>query len=127
METSVERMKLDHINIRTDDPEGVKDALVRILRLDVGDRPPLKSQGYWLYGEGYHIVHLTKRDSNPGNSTGALDHVAFKDDDFDGLISRLAQDGIEYDLRVIPVSGVRQVFFKINHDIMVEVDFDPAS
>ena len=120
-------MKLDHINIRTDDPEGVKDALVRILRLDVGDRPPLKSQGYWLYGEGYHIVHLTKRASNPGNSTGALDHVAFKDNDFDGLISRLAQDGIEYDLRVIPVSGVRQVFFKINHDIMIEVDFDPAN
>ena len=127
MSISGETMKLDHINIHTNDIEGVKDAFVRFLCLNVGDRPPFKSQGYWLYGEEHPIVHLTKTDRKPGNSTGALDHVAFKDDDFDGLISRLVQDGIEYDQRVVPVSGGRQIFFKINHEIMVEVDFNPAS
>lgn len=120
-------MKLDHININTDDLEGVKDALVRLLRLEVGDRPPFKFPGYWLYGAGHPIVHLTQRDSDPGDSTGALDHVAFKGDDFDGLVSRLEKDGIEFDPRVVPDSGIRQVFFNINHGIMVEVDFDPAN
>ena len=120
-------MKLDHINIRTNDIEGVKDAFVRFLRLDVGYRPPFKTQGYWLYGEEYPIIHLTKTDNDPGNSTGALHHVAFKGDDFDSLIARLEQDGIEHDKRVVPVSGVRQIFFKINHNIMVEVDFNSAS
>jgi len=44
----------------------------------------------------------------------------------DGLVSRLDQDEIEYDPRVVPASGVRQIFFKINHDVMIEVDFDPV-
>ncbi len=119
-------MKLDHFNIRTDDLDGVKDALIRLLCLEVGERPPFKFPGYWLYGAGYPIVHLTERNSDPGNSTGALDHIAFKDNDFNALIVRLEKSGIEYNPRTVPGSGVRQVFFKINHDILVEVDFDPV-
>ena len=120
-------MRLDHINIRTNNIERVKDALVRLLCLKVGDRPSFKAQGYWLYGEKYPIIHLTKTENEPGTSTGALNHVAFKDDDIAGLILRLSRDGIKFDQRVVPESGVRQIFFKIHHDIMVEVDFNPPS
>ena len=52
-------MKLDHINIRTNDLEGVKDTLVRLLELEVGDRPPFSFSGYWLWGSGHPGVHLT--------------------------------------------------------------------
>ena len=120
-------MRLDHINIRTDDLESVKDAMVSILKLEVGDRPSFPFPGYWLYGEGYPIVHLTVRKTDPGINTGAMDHVAFRDDDFDGLISRLKINEIDFDLRVVPGSGVRQVFFKSSHDVMIEVDFDPEN
>lgn len=120
-------MKLDHINIRTNNLEGVKDALVQFLLLDIGERPPFPFPGYWLYGNGKPIVHLTQRESDPGNSTGALDHVAFRGEDFDGLISRLDQGDVGYDSRVVPGSGARQIFFKINHDVTIEVGFDPAS
>jgi catechol 2,3-dioxygenase-like lactoylglutathione lyase family enzyme len=120
-------VKLDHINIRTDDLDGVKDSLIRLLCLEVGRRPPSSIPGYWLYGAGYPIVHLTERNSDPGNSTGALDHIAFKDNDFDALIVRLEEGGIEYDSKTNRGTGVRQVFFKINHDIRVEVDFDPTN
>jgi catechol 2,3-dioxygenase-like lactoylglutathione lyase family enzyme len=119
-------MKLDHINIHTDNLEGVKDALVRLLCLEVGYRPQFKNPGYWLYGEDYPIIHVTEMNSSPGETTGALNHVAFRDDDYDGLVSRLDQDEIECDSRVVPASGVRQIFFKINHDVMIEVDFDPV-
>lgn len=87
-------MRLDHINIRTNDLETVKQALVSLLGLEVGDRPTFPFPGYWLYNEGHPVVHLTVRDTDPGTSTGALDHVAFRDEDFDGLTERLAQNEI---------------------------------
>jgi catechol 2,3-dioxygenase-like lactoylglutathione lyase family enzyme len=117
-------MKLDHINIRTSDLEGVKDTLVRLLELEVGDRPPFSFPGYWLWGDGHPVVHLTVNSGDPKASTGALDHVAFRGDDYNGLISRLDHDEIVYDVRVVPGSGVRQVFFRIHHQIMIEVGFD---
>ena len=119
-------IKLDHINIRTDNPEAVKDTFERLLGLEVGYRPPFPSKGTWLYGSGYPILHVSERDYVPGDDTGGLDHIAFKDDDYDGLIERLEADGIDYTDRVVPDTGVRQVFFKVNHEIKVEVDFDPA-
>ncbi len=118
---------LDHINIRTNDLEAVSETLVRTLGLEAGHRPPFKTEGIWLYGNGYPIVHLSKRDFVPGDDTGAVDHIAFKDDDFDGLTARLEAEGIDFDLRVVPASGVRQVFFKVNHDVKIEVGFDPAA
>ena len=118
-------MKLDHINIRTNDLEGVKDTLVRLLELEVGDRPPFSFTGYWLWGNGHPVVHLTEDEDDPGISTGALNHVAFRGNDHAGLTSRLQKEGISFDNRVVPGSGARQVFFKIHHNIMIEVGFDP--
>jgi catechol 2,3-dioxygenase-like lactoylglutathione lyase family enzyme len=118
-------MKLDHINIRTNDLEGVKDTLVRLLKLEVGDRPPFSFTGYWLWGNGHPVVHLTEDEDDPGISTGALNHVAFRGNDHAGLTSRLQKEGISFDNRVVPGSGARQVFFKIHHNIMIEVGFDP--
>ncbi len=120
-------MRLDHINIRTNDLETVKDDLVSILKLEVGDRPPFPFPGYWLYNEGHPVVHLTVTDTDPGTDTGALDHVAFHDEDFEGLTGRLKDNDIDYDLRIVPGSGVRQIFFKSSHDVMIEVDFAPES
>lgn len=118
-------MELDHINIRTNDIETVKDELVFLLRLEAGDRPPLKREGYWLYGNGRPIVHLNSIIDDPGSVAGPIDHVAFKDTDFDGLIERLEQKQILYRHTVVPGSGVHQVFFDVTHDVTIEVDFDP--
>jgi len=120
-------MRLDHINIRTDDVDAVSDTLVRLLGLEVGERPPFTRQGVWLYGEDYPIVHISKDEGTPAAGTGALNHIAFRGDDYDGLIARLGEDGTDYQDQVVPNTGVRQVFFRMTHDIMVEVDFDPAS
>ena len=120
-------LTLDHINIRTNDLEAVSKTLVRLLGLKKGYRPPILTEGIWLYGNGYPIVHLSKRDQAPGNDTGGLDHIAFKDDDYEGLKARLDADGMEYLGRVVPHTGIRQVFFKVHHHIKIEVDFNPAS
>ena len=120
-------LSLDHINICTNDLEAVSKTLTRLLRLKEGYRPPFSSEGIWLYGNGYPIVHLSKSNQVPGNDTGGLDHVAFKDDDYEGLKDRLNADGVEYTDQVVPGTGVRQVFFKVNHEIKIEVDFDPSN
>jgi catechol 2,3-dioxygenase-like lactoylglutathione lyase family enzyme len=119
-------MKLDHINIRTSDLEGVKDTLVRLLELEVGDRPAFSFPGYWLWGHGHPVVHLTVAENEPATPTGAIDHVAFRGEDFDGLISRLKAEDIDHQIRVVPGSGVRQVFFRVQHHIQIEVGFNPA-
>ena len=120
-------LTLDHINIRTNDVKAVSNTLVRLLKLKEGYRPPFSTDGIWLYGNDYPIVHLSKRDRAPGDDTGGLDHIAFKDDDYEGLKARLDEDGVEYTDREVPDTGVRQVFFKISHEIKIEVDFAPAT
>lgn len=121
-------MRLDHINVRTDDLESVKVAFTDLLGLTEGERPPFPNPGHWLYGEGRPIVHLSSDNGEEaGNSTGALDHIAFHDDDFNGLIARLERAGIGYDKRIVPGSGVRQVFFRIPHGIRIEVNFTPEA
>ncbi len=119
-------MKLDHINIRTNNIEAVRQAFENLLLLEIGARPAFSSSGYWLYGNGHPIVHLNAIDTDPGSISGAVDHVAFKDDDYDGLLSRLNARQVEYTLKTVPGSGVRQVFFNITHGITIEVDFDPV-
>ena len=119
-------MRLDHINVRTDDLASVRQAFTDILGLTEGERPPFSSPGHWLYGEGRPIVHLSGTDASlASQSTGALDHIAFHDDDFDGLIGRLDRAGIDYQERTVPGSGARQVFFHIALGIRIEVGFAP--
>ena len=121
-------MRLDHINVRSDDLESVKGAFTDILGLTEGARPPFPNPGHWLYGDGRPIVHLSSTDASPpAQSTGALDHIAFHDDDLEGLIGRLNRAGIDYERRTVPGSGVRQVFFHIAHGIRIEVDFPPQA
>ncbi len=121
-------MRLDHINVRTDDLSTVKQAFTDILGLTEGARPPFPNPGHWLYGDGRPIVHLSSAGADvAGQSTGALDHIAFHDDDFEGLIGRLNRAGIDYEKRTVPGSGVRQVFFHIPHGIRIEVGFPPQA
>ena len=58
-------MRLDHINVRTDDLESVKQAFTDLLGLAEGERPSFSSPGHWLYGEGRPIVHLSGTDASP--------------------------------------------------------------
>ncbi|WNJ99421.1 VOC family protein [Thalassospiraceae bacterium LMO-JJ14] len=120
-------MKLDHINVWTDDLEGTTAFFTEVLGLEAGYRPPFKFPGAWLYGDPDTpaIVHLVEAAPQDGG-TGPLDHVAFKADDFEGLKQRLEAHGYEYEVRVIPASGDRQIFFTAPFGLKIEVNFPPA-
>jgi len=119
-------MRLDHVNIATTDLDGAKDFFVRILGLDVGERPPFPFPGFWLYAGDQPIVHLVGRASKPDSDSGSIDHVAFRGDDLDQLVKRLRDAGVEHRIAVVPETGRRQVFFRGPDDVKIEVGFPPA-
>jgi len=120
-------MKLDHINVVTDNLAETTAFFVDVVGLAPGFRPPFKFAGAWLYGDPDTpaIVHLVERTPDDGG-TGPLDHVAFKGDDIDDLQRRLDAHDLTYEVRVIPGTGDRQVFFVAPFGLKIEVNFPPA-
>lgn len=127
-------MRLDHVTLRTGDLDAMKDFFTDVLGLTVGERPPFTFPGYWLYGDGRPIVHLMQGDAAPqvpgaggaGDAdTGAVDHIAFRGEDYDALIGRLEAAGRDYTARTQTGGGARQVFVKGPLGLVVEVNFPP--
>ncbi len=120
-------MKLDHINVVTENLAETEAFFVDVIGLKTGFRPPFKFAGSWLYGDADRpaIVHLVERTPEPGG-TGLLDHVAFKGGEFDPLLERLKAHDLEYEVREVPGTGDRQVFFLAPFGLRIEVDFPPA-
>jgi catechol 2,3-dioxygenase-like lactoylglutathione lyase family enzyme len=128
-------MKLDHFTIRTGDLEATREFFTRVIGLTVGERPRFSFPGYWLYGEGRAIVHLVGAepgrsyleghggDGDPGAGTGAVDHLAFRGDDYADTLARLATHGCDYSERSVPGTCNRQIFVSGPHGLIVELVF----
>lgn len=128
-------MRLDHFTIRTTDLDATRDFFTEVIGLTVGDRPPFSFPGHWLYGDGRPIVHLVGAErerfyvrghggaGDPGSSTGAIDHLAFRGNDYAGILARLAASGCEYNERVVSGRGTRQIFVRGPHGLIIELVF----
>jgi len=128
-------MRLDHFTIRTTDLDATHDFFTDVIGLTVGDRPPFPFPGHWLYGDGQAIVHLVGVE--PGRSyvrglggsggvgadTGAVDHLAFRGEDYAATLARLTGHGCDYSERTVPGSGDRQIFVRGPHGLIVELVF----
>jgi glyoxylase I family protein len=120
---------LSHINLRANREllDRLRDFYVDVVGLHIGERPPFKSSGYWLYSGERPIVHLV--EARPGEhsviAAGAiLDHVAFAVSQLDDAEMRLRQHAIEYERRQVPLTGQRQLFFNDPAGNGVELVFD---
>ncbi|MDA0997769.1 MAG: VOC family protein [Proteobacteria bacterium] len=122
-------MQLDHINIYTSDLAGTVGFFETVLGLKTGYRPPFTFAGAWMYGPADEpaVVHLVEDAAVGPGDTGPLDHVAFRDQDLDALTARLDQAGLRFEVRVIPRSGDRQVFFVAPFGLKIEVNFPPPA
>jgi catechol 2,3-dioxygenase-like lactoylglutathione lyase family enzyme len=123
---------LNHYTIRTTDLERTKDFYVDVLGLEIGYRPPLGFEGYWLYCGGEPTVHLIgprERDAHlarePG-PTGLLDHIAFSCTGLAEMKARLAARGIEHEERVIPRDRQTQLFLFDPDGVAVELNYPPS-
>ncbi|NQV54508.1 MAG: glyoxalase [Rhodospirillales bacterium] len=128
---------LDHFSIRTLKLDETKD-FFEALGLKDGERPHFDFPGHWLYAGDHPVVHLVGIDpDNPqglydylgegdtefGEGGGAVDHVAFRASDPEGLKGVLKGLGIEYREREVPDMKLFQIFAEDPNGVTVELNY----
>jgi catechol 2,3-dioxygenase-like lactoylglutathione lyase family enzyme len=130
--------RLDHYSIRTSKLDECRKFYVDVLSLEVGERPPFKFPGLWLYNEGRAVVHIIGFDANDPkslreylgdrpaeemNGTGSLDHVAFTATGLAEMRERLSRHGIAFTERTVPNLMLHQVFVKDPNGVTIELNY----
>ncbi|HSH98138.1 MAG: VOC family protein [Methylophilaceae bacterium] len=118
----------NHYNIRAPRPllERLRDFYCEVVGLQLGERPALRSFGYWLYASGKDVLHLSEAKDGEVRLTDVqttFDHVAFTCTDYAATEVLLAERGLEFTCRVIEATHVRQIFFRDPAGNGVEFNF----
>jgi catechol 2,3-dioxygenase-like lactoylglutathione lyase family enzyme len=119
---------LEHFTIRCRDLEHTRDFYSGVLGLTVGPRPNFNFAGYWLYAGETPVVHLVADEGavgarDDGESTGRLDHIAFRGENFDAMVALLDAQGIAFRRTTVPGFRLRQLFVRDPDGILVELNF----
>jgi catechol-2,3-dioxygenase len=122
----------NHYNIRAPRNlmEQLKTFYCDVVGLELGERPALRSFGYWLYAGGTDVLHLSEvvADETP-RLTEALttfDHVAFTCTDYAGTQAKLIQQGIQFTTRELTATNTKQIFFRDPAGNGVEFNFSAS-
>ncbi len=133
---------LEHVNIRTTHFAATIRFFTDIIGLKTGFYPTQAGfPGAWLYDQNnVPVLHVLDIDPFDGAmlekvnaltyprqvesmyGTGAIDHIAFAADDFDGMIAKLEAEQIRYKTQHI-VSWLKQVFVLDPNGIVIELNF----
>jgi len=89
--------RLDHVNVRTANLEGLVRFYTEALGLEHGERPPLGFPGAWMYAGPQAVIHLVGVEKQP-KPEGALslEHFAFSASGATEFVARLTRLGIEF-------------------------------
>ena len=120
---------LNHYNLRASRAmlDRLRDWYRDALGLEVGERPPFRFHGYWLYAGGRPILHLSEAspgEEHPGPGAGTFDHVAFTCSGISSMRERLDALHIPYRVADVPLTKQRQVFLQDPAGNGVELNFD---
>jgi catechol 2,3-dioxygenase-like lactoylglutathione lyase family enzyme len=131
--------RMEHLLVLTDDIDATRDFYRDALGLNEGERPPLEFPGYWLYLDGVPCIHVAERtafeahseqlgiEASPaGEGTGAVDHLAFNGDDYDGARAQLERSGVETQSNTVPGIGLRQLFLRDPNGVKIEINVMPG-
>jgi catechol 2,3-dioxygenase-like lactoylglutathione lyase family enzyme len=130
-------LRIEHYLVISDDLEVTKRFYCDGLGMREGPRPPFAFKGLWLYVGEVAVIHVAERESYMGHyaktelpavkDTGALDHIAFAAEDYDGVLARLEQHGYQVRKSGVPGGRLRQLFVRDPHGVQVELNFrNPA-
>jgi catechol 2,3-dioxygenase-like lactoylglutathione lyase family enzyme len=125
----------DHYNLRAARPvlEELKAFYCDVVGLTVGERPPFRRFGYWLYAGGYPVLHLSEADQSEVRSRTAVTtfaHAAFNCTGRAEFERKLRERGIAYRTADVPQVGIAQLFFHDPAGNGVELQFhasEPAA
>ena len=115
---------LDHINILTNDVEKCRSFYVDGLGFEEGFRPLFNIPGMWLYLDEHPVVHIIETEDTVPNTTGTIDHIAFRAYNFDAFTKNLDDKGIEWSDREIPNMDIHQLFVHDPHGVKIEFNFN---
>ena len=120
---------IDHYNLRgsMEVLERIRDWYRDTIGLVVGERPPFRNRGYWLYAGSQPVLHLSEEapgEEHPTPGEGTFDHVAFRCEDFEGMRARLDELGATYRVADVPLTRTRQIFLKDPAGNGVELNFE---
>jgi catechol 2,3-dioxygenase-like lactoylglutathione lyase family enzyme len=121
--------RIEHYNIH---PERLAETVTfyeRVLGMKAGERPPFPFPGAWIYLEGTPVLHLVdiadgQRTARAGQrGTGVLDHIAFEAVDLAAMRATLTREGVAFVERLVPRTGVTQVFVEDPNGVTLELNF----
>jgi len=120
---------VSHINMRLSQPvlDNVVDFYTNVLGFTVGERPPFKSRGVWLYAGGRPIIHLVlagMEETAIRQRAGIVDHIALSCTNYDASLAELDAAGVRYREQQVPERPIRQLFFDDPAGLGVELIFD---
>ena len=121
----------DHYNLRAEHPmlEELRDFYRDVVGLTLGDRPPFKSFGYWLFSGDRPVLHLSEAGAGELRSHTAastFSHAAFNCTGRAEFERRLRDRGIEFRTAQVPLLNIDQLFFHDPAGNGVELQFDQA-
>lgn len=119
----------DHYNLRAERAvlDELRDFYRDVVGLTVGDRPPFRSFGYWLYADGKPVLHLSQSsdgESRPSGAVNTFSHAAFNCTGRAEYERRLQSLGIPYRTASVPLLNIAQLFFHDPAGNGVELQFD---
>jgi catechol 2,3-dioxygenase-like lactoylglutathione lyase family enzyme len=74
------------------------------------------------------VVHLVElAEAKRPSSEAALDHFAFRIDDYDGVLQRLEHAGVRY--RAVDIAGtpIRQINIRDLNGVNIELNYRPSA
>jgi catechol-2,3-dioxygenase len=120
----------DHYNLRASQPmlERLRDFYRDVVGLAVGDRPPFRRFGYWLYSGERPVLHLSLADDGEERPTvvNTFAHAAFNCTGRAELERRLKALGIAYRTAQVPHLRIAQLFFRDPAGNGIELQFDAS-
>jgi catechol-2,3-dioxygenase len=121
----------DHYNLRAARPvlDELRDFYCDVVGLRVGERPPFRRFGYWLYAGDTPVLHLSEADpgeQRSGTAVNTFAHAAFNCTGRAEVERRLKSLGIPYRTAQVPLLGLDQIFFHDPAGNGVELQFDAA-
>lgn len=98
--------RLDHVNVRTANLQGMVRFYEDAIGLRQGERPPLGFPGAWMYAGDAAVIHLVGvADAPRPDGALRLEHFAFSASGFQAFSSRLERLKVPFKLSRQPGTG----------------------
>ena len=104
----------------------LRDFYCNVVGLTEGFRPAFERFGFWLYIGNKDVLHLItpKEGDERSPRKSSFDHIAFKTDNYEGVLQKLKSLHIPFEEKSIPGMSAHQIFLRDPAANRVELNFD---